>query len=150
MERILRRKLRNGGFKGVTQSISRKMSAVRGSGNKSTEAALRLALVRAGISGWKVGVKGLPGRPDFFFAQSKLAVFVDGCFWHGCRRCGHFPRANKAFWRTKILRNRFRDRRVSTALKKSGVRVFRFWEHQLSTDMLRCIERIRAALRARP
>ncbi|MHB8974086.1 MAG: PDDEXK family nuclease [Pirellulaceae bacterium] len=85
------------------------MRAVRGRGNKSTETRLRLALVRAGISGWRLHAKEVHGKPDFFFPAASLAVFVDGCFWHGCPRCGHIPKAHALFWRTKIDRNKHRD-----------------------------------------
>jgi DNA mismatch endonuclease (patch repair protein) len=71
------------------------------------------------------------GRPDFVFPDLKLAVFVDGCFWHGCPR--HFirPRGNAAFWRKKIAGNKSRDRIVNRTLRRMGWRVLRIWEHEL-------------------
>ena len=88
------------------------------------------------ISVLKFGSKGrgqvFAVRPDFVFPSGRLAVFVDGCFWHGCPR--HFikPRNNAAFWRKKIAANRARDRLVSRALRKLGWKVMRIWEHELS------------------
>lgn len=106
------------------------MAAIRGSGNKATELRL-VALFRAhGITGWRRGSR-LPGRPDFVFARARVAVFVDGCFWHGCPRHATWPKTNAAFWREKILTNRRRDRAVNRLLKKSGWRVLRIWQHAL-------------------
>ena len=84
MEKILRRELPGGQFRDVTPARSRAMAAVRGKGNISTEQRLRLALVRAGVSGWTLHTKSIVGCPDFYFAKQRLAIFTDGCFWHGC------------------------------------------------------------------
>ena len=98
MEKALRRKLPGGRFENVSPVRSRAMAAVRGKGNITTERRLRLALVRAGIRGWQLHPKGLSGRPDFLFPEAKLAVFADGCFWHGCRKCGHVPSKHSDFF----------------------------------------------------
>ena len=71
-------------------------------------------------------------RPDFVFAKQRLAVFVDGCFWHGCPRHGTKPKGNAAFWKKKLERNRARDREVNRALRRAGWRVMRIWEHELA------------------
>lgn len=142
MERILRRKLPAGRFVGVTGKRSRHMAAVKGSGNKTTEGKLRFSLVRARIRGWEMAPKDVMGQPDFYFRKSKVAVFVDGCFWHGCPRCGHIPRTNRGFWKAKIERNRSRDRRTVRNLRRSGVQVLRFWEHDLRLGVSRCVKRI--------
>jgi DNA mismatch endonuclease Vsr len=123
------------------------MRSVRSGGNRSTELCLRLALVREGVRHWKVAPEELPGRPDFYFPHARLAVFVDGCFWHGCVRCGHFPRTNRRFWRAKILRNRQRDTVASLALRASGIKVLRFWEHDLSDGPQVCVRKIKTALK---
>ena len=142
MERALRVHLPDGKFQGTSPLRSRVMQAVRGSDNRTTERRLRFGLVGAGVRGWKVRPKGLAGNPDFFFAAQKLAIFVDGCFWHGCPRCGHLPRANSAFWKAKIERNRARDEETRAALKGQRIKVMRFWEHELRNELDRCIERI--------
>ncbi len=113
------------------ETRSRVMAKVRSERNRSTEWRLRSALARAGIRGWILNVGDLPGRPDFGFPAQRLAVFVDGCFWHGCPACRRIPSSNVEYWSQKIERNRNRDRAVRIRLKKSGWRVLRIWEHQL-------------------
>jgi DNA mismatch endonuclease (patch repair protein) len=70
-------------------------------------------------------------RPDFVFPKLKLAVFVDGCFWHGCPQHATQPKANRAFWKNKFARNRARDLLVTRALRRANWRVLRIWEHTL-------------------
>ena len=109
---------------------SRMMAAIRSKGNRATELRL-IALMRAyGITGWRRGSK-LTGKPDFVFPKLKIAVFVDGCFWHGCPKHGARPKQNAKFWCEKIARNQARDRLVKRALCASGWRVLRIWEHAL-------------------
>ena len=119
------------------------MGKVRGRGNRSTEGRLRFALVRAGIDGWRLHAKDIAGRPDFYFTEERLAVFVDGCFWHGCRKCGHVPKTNSAFWKKKLERNRMRDRRHTRTLEKQGTLVIRFWEHELRESLTDCVQKVR-------
>lgn len=71
-------------------------------------------------------------RPDFVFQRARVAVFVDGCFWHGCPRHGTKPSSNKSFWREKLAKNRERDRRVTRTLRRAGWQVVRIWEHALA------------------
>jgi DNA mismatch endonuclease (patch repair protein) len=107
------------------------MARIRGSGNKDTELRM-IALFRArGITGWRRNVR-LFGKPDFVFRAAKLAVFVDGCFWHGCPRHATMPANNRAFWQVKLARNAARDREVTRALHKAGWRVLRVWECALT------------------
>lgn len=110
------------------------MTAVKGRGNRSTELVVRGMLKRLGVTGWRTNLKTIPGKPDFAFRKSKLAVFVDGCFWHGCIRCSRnlAPATNSAFWRAKIERNKKRDRRVNKELRSKGWSVIRVWEHDLN------------------
>ncbi len=106
------------------------MARIRGTGNQSTELRL-IALMRAhGITGWR---RHWPvfGKPDFVFPKRRLAVFVDGCFWHGCPRHFTRPKSRQAFWDDKIAANRARDRRVTRTLRAQGWRVVRLWEHAL-------------------
>src|SRR4051812_44966339 len=111
MEKCLRKKLPGGVFRDVPVKRSVAMGLIRGKGNRTTELPLRLALVRNGVRDWNLHVAELPGKPDFYFPKQQLAVFVDGCFWHGCARCGHIPKTNSSFWGAKIERNR--ERRIS-------------------------------------
>ena len=71
------------------------------------------------------------GNPDFGSKKHRIAVFVDGCFWHKCPVCFKQPATNKKFWKTKIERNVKRDKEVNKQLKKEGYDVLRFWEHQI-------------------
>jgi DNA mismatch endonuclease, patch repair protein len=117
------------------------MTKVRGKNNKSTEVRLKMALVRAGVSGWNSHVQ-LPGRPDFYFRAAGLAIFVDGCFWHGCKRCGHIPKTHSEFWKAKLARNKARDARNRRSLKAMDVKVLRLWEHQLRDNLPQCVAKI--------
>lgn len=135
MERLLRLKLRNGNFGDVTPVRSRIMSAIRGKSNKSTELSFRMHLVRAKIGGFILHSREVLGRPDFYFERERLAVFVDGCFWHGCAKCGHVPKTNRPFWAAKIERNQMRDLRNRRQLRSQGVKVLRVWEHEIKEDV---------------
>jgi len=112
----------------------------RASGNQSTELRLIELMSEARISGWRRHSM-LFGRPDFVFPKARVAVFVDGCFWHGCS-CKRTPTANSAFWVQKVLTNRSRDRRVSRILRDRGWQVIRIWEHQLKKNPRRVLLRI--------
>ena len=106
------------------------MSLIRGHGNKSTEIRLISIFREFKIKGWRRNQK-LPGKPDFLFRKERIAVFVDGCFWHGCLKCYCRPSSNQEFWDAKYERNRKRDRKVNRFLRQAGWTVLRFWEHQL-------------------
>jgi DNA mismatch endonuclease (patch repair protein) len=83
---------------------------------------------------WKVAglkLKKFRVKPDFVFRSHRLAVFVDGCFWHGCPLHATSPKTNAAFWRKKLAANRTRDRLVTRTLRQLGWRVLRLWEHEL-------------------
>src|SRR5829696_5798219 len=112
------------------------MRAVTSRNNRSTEMLFRMALVRSRVVGWRTKNRGILGNPDFSFPRLKLLVFVDGCFWHGCPRCGHFPKTNARFWQVKLLGNRKRDFRITRALRSSGFRVIRMWEHELRNPVV--------------
>lgn len=109
------------------------MSRIRGRGNRGTELRFISILRSRGISGWRRHLRIL-GRPDFVFREYKLAVFIDGCFWHCCPKCGNMPKNNRLFWKIKLEGNVARDRRVTTELKKMGWKVLRLWEHELGSE----------------
>src|SRR5579872_6447209 len=98
------------------------MSRIRGRGNKETEIALARLLRRHKITGWRRH-HAIMGRPDFIFIKLRLAVFVDGCFWHGCPRHATKPKNNAAFWQRKLQSNRARDVKVNRELRRLGWRV---------------------------
>jgi DNA mismatch endonuclease (patch repair protein) len=118
------------------------MRSVKAFGNKSTERRFRAALVSRGISGWVVNPRNVTGRPDFFFPMEKVALYIDGCFWHGCAKCGHIPKNNRDFWRTKIIGNRLRDRRTTRSVQSEGITVVRFWEHEVKDNIRNCLDRL--------
>jgi DNA mismatch endonuclease, patch repair protein len=122
------------------------MSLIRGKGNKETEQALLSLLKRNKITGWRRHLP-LPGKPDFAFPKQKVAVFVDGCFWHGCPKCYTRPKTNRAFWDRKREANMARDKRVTRQLRHEGWKVIRIWQHSLKKSPDTCLTRIHRALR---
>ena len=133
------------------------MARIRSRGNAATELALAKLFRRHKITGWRRHLKlrvtggkrqvtrkarasapspvtrhqSLTVRPDFVFRQARLALFVDGCFWHGCSKHGTQPKGNRAFWKKKFARNLARDRLVNRALRRANWNVLRIWEHTL-------------------
>lgn len=126
----------------TTPSRSRNMRAIKASSNVTTELRLRAHLIRNGIAGWKVRAIDVPGCPDFFFPRRRVAVFVDGCFWHGCPRCGHTPKTNRPYWIKKLARNKRRDAQIRRALRSEGIKVLRFWECRLRDEPSACLRRL--------
>ncbi len=112
---------------------SRNMASIRSKGNATTERAFVVLLRSTSIKGWRRHQK-LPGRPDFIFPRYRVAVFVDGCFWHGCPRCYRLPDDNRVYWKAKMAGNRKRDQMNRRALRYRGWTVLRIWEHALSTS----------------
>ncbi len=137
------------------------MARIRGKGNRDTELEFMRLLRRHRISGWRRHMsltlmkhktarpvqmrRGRRVSPDFVFPKLRVAIFVDGCFWHGCPTHCTTPASNVVFWRTKLAGNRIRDRHVSGALQRQGWVVLRFWEHQLRHGD-RVIARLRLGL----
>lgn len=85
------------------QQRSINMQAVKSKGNKSTEGAFLKILKDYKIKGWRRHYKKVSGTPDFVFLNKKVAIFIDGCFWHGCKRCNSIPKTNKKFWVKKLV-----------------------------------------------
>lgn len=133
MEKLLRATLPNGAFTCVPLVRSRTMAAIKGKHNLSTDIQFRMALVRMGIKNW-VTHSDLPGKPDVYFPKKRLAIFLDGCFWHGCNKCGHIPKTNSLFWATKLSRTKSRDAKTTRLLRKQGIDVIRVWEHSLKNN----------------
>lgn len=123
---------------------SRIMAAVRSHGNRTTELVLGRLLWAAGIRGYRKQWH-VAGHPDFAWPGLKIALFVDGCFWHGCR-CKTIPKANRGFWLEKIVNNRRRDVRVSKQLRRLGWSVLRIKECAVTRPST--LKRIMAAIRS--
>jgi DNA mismatch endonuclease (patch repair protein) len=132
----------------TTAKRSEVMSRIRGKNNLSTEVRLITIMRSAHITGWRRH-QPLPGRPDFVFRESKVAVFVDGCFWHLCPTCGNLPKNNAKFWEQKLLGNRNRDRVVSKELRTLGWTPLRLWEHELRNEGL-VLKKLNRALARTP
>jgi len=109
---------------------SRIMSRVKSSGNRSTEAAFVALMKERGIKGWRRN-QPVFGKPDFVFRKARIAVFIDGCFWHACPKHCRMPASNRDYWVRKIGRNAERDKKVSRELRRQGWTVARIWEHEI-------------------
>ena len=128
------------------QRRSEVMAAVRSYGNRATELRLVALLRRQGITGWRRR-QNLFGKPDFVFRRQRVALFVDGCFWHGCSRCYRRPATRRSYWDAKVQGNKQRDRLVVRILGQTGWGVLRIWEHELARrHEPRMVRRIRRAL----
>ena len=125
------------------------MARVRSTGNKTTEKRLIPLLRKAQLSGWRRH-QPLPGRPDFVWFKTKVAVFVDGCFWHG-HNCGKnvTPKTNVEAWREKISQNKNRDRKTRRLLRQQGWSVISLWECDLRKKPSECLSRIQKAIKVR-
>lgn len=118
------------------------MTRVRSYGNKTTEAKMTELLRAAGLKGWRRHLP-MPGRPDFAWRKEHVALFVDGCFWHG-HSCGKniTPKTNAALWAKKIEANRLRDRGVTRKLRSAGWTVVRLWECSINRSPDQCVMRL--------
>jgi DNA mismatch endonuclease (patch repair protein) len=128
----------------VGLSRSAQMSRIRAT-NTKPELALRKRLWAVGFR-YVLHVSKLPGRPDLVFRSRRVAVFVDGCFWHGCPDHYVRPRSRTDFWCRKLEANFLRDRRQTTQLELMGWRVHRIWEHELIEGPEAAVERLCAAI----
>jgi len=123
---------------------SRNMSLIRSNKNRSTELRLIRIMRENGITGWRRG-SVLPGKPDFIFPTQRVAVFVDGDFWHGNPARFRQPTTNTKYWSGKIAGNKTRDKEVSKELSSRGWQVIRLWESKLR-DEKGVVRRLRSAL----
>ncbi|MEZ4934762.1 MAG: very short patch repair endonuclease [Saprospiraceae bacterium] len=126
----------------TTAQRSRTMSKIR-SKNTRPEMRLRKALWNAGLR-YRLHRRDIPGRPDIVIEKFKVAIFVDGEFWHGYEweKKREKIKTNRAFWIPKIERNMQRDREVNWQLKKMGYEVFRFWENEVKKEIGVCIKKV--------
>ncbi|MFN7019421.1 MAG: very short patch repair endonuclease [Fimbriimonadales bacterium] len=125
----------------------RTMQSVKG---KATRIERRLWAMLAGmhIRGWRKNATDLPGAPDVVFDNLRIAIFVDGCFWHGCPICQRpLPKTRQEYWQGKIERNIQRAQRYNQQLQQAGWRVLRFWEHEILREPHRVRRRLKRTLR---
>lgn len=108
------------------------MQAVKGKGTR-LEKRLWAMLAGMGLKGWKKNVETISGKPDVVFAAKRVAVFIDGCFWHGCPRCQRkLPVTNREYWKRKIERNVELAQMHNELLQQDGWTVVRIWEHEMA------------------
>ena len=112
------------------------MSRIKGKDTKP-EILLRKLLFSKGLRGYRVQPK-LFGKPDILFPVKRIAIFIDGCFWHKCPKCFVKPQTNKKFWENKIKTNIKRDKEVNRKLAGQGYKVIRFWEHEIRKNINNC------------
>lgn len=122
------------------------MSRIRSTGNAATELRFLHLLRNAGLTGWRRNAR-LLGRPDIVFGRERVAVFLDGCFWHGCPRCYAPPKSNRAYWGPKIAGNIARDKKVTAQLRAAGWVVLRIWQHSIRAHPRGALRRVRSALK---
>jgi DNA mismatch endonuclease, patch repair protein len=116
------------------------MSKIR-SKNTGPEIKLRKLLWSEGIRGYRIHYN-LYGKPDLVFVKKKIAIFIDGCFWHKCPFCFQEPETRKEFWNKKIAANIDRDEKVNVQLRGEGWTVIRFWEHDVRKEPEMLVGRI--------
>lgn len=127
---------------------SQVMASVQSSGTRLEEL-LADALTKARLGRFERNPQNVEGCPDFVFRARKVAVFVDSCFWHGCRWHCRMPASNRQYWNAKIQRNRARDKQVTARLKRQGWTVIRMKEHALTRDdgITQALNKVRQELR---
>lgn len=123
------------------------MASVRGRDTRP-ELVLRRALFAIGVRGWRCHRRDLPGRPDLAFGRRRVAVFVDGGFWHG-HPSKYWPGRSGEYWDMKIERNKARDSAVNEQLRQSGWRVIRLWDFEIEADPLEAAGRVKALVSQR-
>lgn len=111
----------------ISEAVSDHMRRIR-TKRTGLENRVRFQLRRNGLR-FRGNVKELVGSPDFVLADFKIAIFANGCFWHGCPRCFRPPKHNRSWWLEKIAKNRRRDRRAARLLRADGFTVLHLWEH---------------------
>lgn len=110
----------------------RTMRAVKGKGTRP-EKRLFSMLAQMGVRGWKKNVDSIIGKPDVAFVSLRIAIFVDGCFWHGCRHCKRkLPKTNQKYWKRKIRKNINLAKLYNRRLRADGWTVIRVWEHEIN------------------
>lgn len=130
----------------VKENTSRIMSSI-GYKNTKPELLLRRALHKEGIKGYRLHLKNIPGKPDISFVKKKIAVFVNGCFWHRCPLCQpNIPKSNIEFWEQKFDSNIERDKKKKDELGALGWRVLTIWECQIKKDTIKQTTIIRQLL----
>jgi len=128
------------------ENVSKVMSANKAK-NTKPELLFRKALSNADIKGYRLHWKKAPGKPDIAFVGKKIAIFINGCYWHRCPHCSpSFPKTNVKFWTDKFKKNIARDKKKKQELEDAGWKVFVFWECQIKKQIDICINEVKDVL----
>jgi len=128
------------------EMVSKVMCSNKGK-NTTPEIVLRKHLWKNGFRGYRVHKGDMPGSPDIVYSKKRLAIFVNGCFWHRCPRCDlPLPKTHTDFWKKKFQRNIERDKEKIDELRSLGWKVITIWECEIKKDISSCVERIRSIL----
>lgn len=123
-------------------TTSKVMSAIKAK-ETGPEIMLRKALFKNKLLGYRKNVKSLPGKPDVVFTKKRVVIFVNGCYWHGCKVCGWKPpKHNTSYWAEKISKNRQRDAKKILGLRTLGYKVIIIWDHDLKGDLTKVIDNV--------
>lgn len=115
----------------TNESVSKIMSSNKAK-NTKPELLVRKALWQNGLRGYRLHPKNIPGKPDIAFIGKKIAIFVNGCYWHRCPKCNYpIPKSNSEFWENKFSKNIERDKRKVKELEELGWKVITIWECKL-------------------
>lgn len=129
----------------MADTVSKKKRSEIMSKIKSTETAIedkfRKGLWRRGFR-YRKNVKNMIGKPDIYFSRKKIVIFLDSCFWHGCKLHCRMPKSNIEYWEGKIKRNKKRDAEVTKYYKNNNFAVLRFWEHETKKDLDKAINKV--------
>ncbi len=127
---------------------SKVMASIRGT-NTRPELKIRRLLWNRGMR-YRIHRRDIPGTPDIAIMNKRVAIFIDGCFWHGCPTCYLPPSSHKRFWQQKLARNRQRRTEVVNELRREGWTVISFWEHQTNKDPTMVVNEIERCVRTSP
>ena len=130
-----------------TSEVTTKVMRANKGKDTGPEQTVRMLLREMGHPGYRLNWKKAPGRPDIAYPGRKIAIFVNGCFWHRCPHCNlPLPKSHTEFWKEKFDRNQERDRRDITELELEGWTVITVWECEIKKDLPGVVERIVSAL----
>ncbi len=133
----------------LKESTSKVMRANKAK-NTTPEITLRRLLSIKGIKGYRLNWKKAIGRPDIAFPGRKIAIFINGCYWHRCPYCKpSFPKTHKAFWREKFTKNKLRDKEKISILRQNGWKVLTIWECQIKKRPIQSVLRVKKILSAK-
>lgn len=121
------------------------MSQIKSKDTKP-ELCLRKILLLSKIKNFRTNYV-LPGKPDLVFAKNKLAIFIDGCFWHKCPKCFVKPATRSKFWEEKIKKNVSRDKEINKTIRGLGWKILRFWEHEINMNPGKVVKKIAKKLK---